>query len=219
MTMDNDNIIDILDADGRANLKPKRYKRKYGNDEPAAGDISELLKMQIKALKSGGGIVKYADDPGGLDCFIQKSVRFLEYINDYNENAELENKPIIVPSIEAWAVFMCISRVTLLNYAKRGENWKTFIETFRNGLQAAKLQMASRGKMPPLIYIFDSVNNGNGYANTSEFKLSSATESEKREVISNLDRGALAKKYGFDDLGAPDAGTGSRIEEQQENPE
>ena len=47
MAMDNDNIIDILDADGRANLKPKRYRRKYGNDEPAAGDLSELLKMQI----------------------------------------------------------------------------------------------------------------------------------------------------------------------------
>ena len=218
MTMDNDNIIDILDADGRANLKPKRYKRKYGNDEPAAGDISELLQMQIKALKSGGGIVKYADDPGGLDAFIQKSVRFLEYVNDYNGNAEQENKPIIVPSVEAWASFLCISRVSLLNYEKRGGNWKTFIETFRNGLQAVKLQMASRGKMPPLIYIFDATNNGTHYANTSEFKLSD-TESEKREVISNLDRDALAKKYGFDDLSAPDARTGSGIEEQQENPE
>ena len=216
--MDNDNIIDILDADGRANLKPKKYKRKFGNDEPAAGDISELLKMQIKALKSGGGIVKYADDLSGFDAFIQKSVRFLEYIDSYNENAEQENKPIIVPSVEAWASFLCISRVSLLNYAKRGENWRTFIETFRNALQAVKLQMASRGKMPPLIYIFDATNNGANYANTSEFKLSD-TETEKREVISNLDRGALAKKYGFDDLGAPDAGTGSRIEEQQENPE
>lgn len=216
--MNESDIIDILDADGRASLKPKRYKRKYGNDEPAAGDLSELLKMQIRALKSGGGIVKYADDTAGFDAFIQKSVRFLEYVNDYNENAELENKPIIVPSVELWACFLCVSRVTLLNYAKRGENWKTFIETFRNGLQAAKLQMASRGKMPPLIYIFDATNNGANYANTSEFKLSD-TESERREVISNLDRDALAKKYGFDDLGAPDAGTGSGIEEQQENPE
>lgn len=215
----------IADFDGRDNVKPKRYRRRYGSAEPAAGDISELLNMQIKALKSGGGTVKYADDSAGFEAFYQKSVSFLEYVQEYNSNAELTGTAVIVPSVEAWACFLCISRSTILNYEKRGGSWKAFIDTFRNSLQAVKLQLASRGKMPPLIYIFDTVNNGKGYANTSEFKLSTG-DAEEEQQTRVPDMKQLMQRYGFGSLGAEDTAiynpedkTGSRTDEQQDIPD
>ena len=90
----------------------------------------------------------------------------------------------MIPDIEAWAVFLGITRQTLWTYEKRGSEWRDVIEYYKGVIQATKKQLALNYKVPPAVFIFDSVNNHN-YLNVSEYKMTQLTPAAETE--NNID--------------------------------
>ena len=156
------------------------YVRKVGEgfeyEAACADDLESLLTLAVQSAR-GNGICKYPHTAEGLALFKEKSVRFLEYIRAQNRIADDEGKRRLVPSIEAWACYCGISRQTILEYQKqRSQDWRDFVIWMKNTIQGCKAQLAICGKVPPVVYIFDSVNNA-GYVNTSEVKVSPIEDS------------------------------------------
>ena len=156
------------------------YVRKAGEgfeyEAACADDLESLLTLAVQSAR-GNGICKYPHTSEGLALFEEKSIRFLEYIRAQNRIADDEGKRRLVPSIEAWACYCGISRQTILEYQKqRSQDWRDFVIWMKNTIQGCKAQLAICGKVPPVVYIFDSVNNA-GYVNTSEVKVSPIEDS------------------------------------------
>ena len=91
-------------------------------------------------------------------------------------DANKENEEKLIPDIEGWCIFLGITKQTILNYAKRSQNWADTIEYIKESILAAKKQLAFRFKIPPVVYLNDVSNNHN-YLNTNEFKLVTSSES------------------------------------------
>lgn len=156
------------------------YVRKAGEgfeyEAACADDLESLLTLAVQSAR-GNGICKYPHTAEGLALFKEKSIRFLEYIRAQNRIADDEGKRRLVPSIEAWACYCGISRQTILEYQKqRSQDWRDFVIWMKSTIQGCKAQLAICGKVPPVVYIFDSVNNA-GYVNTSEVKVSPIEDS------------------------------------------
>lgn len=165
-------------------FREKEYKRKRGagggfDAERASGDdIDAVLRLAIETAESGK-IHGYSNDDAGLAEFKKRSIDFLRYIREQNTIADEEGKRRLIPSIEAWGMYCGVSRQTILTYQKcRSEGWQNFIIWMKNSIQGCKTQLAHCGKVPPLIYIFDSVNNS-GYENTTSVKVAPLSETIK----------------------------------------
>ena len=179
-------------------LGKKNYKRQHGTGFELAGDVTgddlhDLLVMASDTLRRSG-TAKYTDDIAGLESFKTRSIACLDYLREQNDNGGS-----LTPTVEGWCAYAGISRVTLMHYEQRSERWSEFIGYFKNVLMACKLELASRGKMPPIVFVFDATNNGQRYYNTSEFKLSQTmpevntlTMKESPESIASRYRALLA---------------------------
>ena len=185
-----------FDAD---RFREKDYKRKQGanggfNAERARGDdIESVVTLAIETAE-GNKIHGYSNDDAGLSEFKRQSIDFLKYIREQNQIADDEGKRRLLPSIEAWATFAGISRQTILTYQKcRSEEWQDFITWMKNALQGCKSQLAHCGKIPPLIYIFDSVNNS-GYQNTAQVQVTPIAEKEEKHLTSETPE-QIAERY------------------------
>lgn len=147
-----------------------------------AGDPSTaLIDMGITSL--AGRPPSYTDDEQGLQMFMDRTVDYFRHIKAVNENRETEQ--MLLPDIESWAVYLQITRATIWNYRKRrGGAWADYIDRVKTLILAQRKDAVSRFKMPPMTYIFDVVNNFEGYYNTSEIKISAEHEAEEKTVDS-----------------------------------
>lgn len=133
------------------------------------GDMTASLTLAIDSLKRYGGMpYKYPPTQEGLELFGQRSQDFFDYVARLNSNPEIEKKLIL--DVEAWCVYLGISRKTLFEYDKRGGAWSEYIQYVKNVINESKKQLALNYKIPPVLYMFDAANN-HDYANTSEFKI------------------------------------------------
>lgn len=152
-----------------------------------ADDMTAILDMAIgQATARVGRPCVYSPDKEGLEQFINKSIDYLEYVKAVNQDKEAEQR--LIPDIENWAVFMGITRNTLLNYEQRGAEWRDCIQLYKENIAAVKKQLALKFKIPPVIFALDFTNN-HGYVNSNEFKLTAthapetAAEALERELM------------------------------------
>lgn len=180
-------IEDKLQARMTSSLRNK----KRGECEPIkTGDMTASLNLIIESVvKYHGRQCKYPPTSKGLDDFVQKSIDFFDYCNEVNADPELEKK--LIPDVESWALYLGTTRTTIFEYEKRGGEWSEAIAFFKNAIGSAKKQMALNGKIPPVLYIFDSTNN-HGYVNAAEFKMEAKTTVQtseqtqlERELVDN----------------------------------
>lgn len=156
------------------------------------GDLTASLDLALFSLKrTGGRPFKYEPTEEGLERFTQESVDFLDYCNEVNKDMEEGQK--LIPDVEAWAVYLGITRATIFEYEKRGGEWKKTIDYFKNIIAQGKKELALNGKMAPVLYMFDSANNHN-YINTNEFKItatSTVINSEQSQIEQEITNNGL----------------------------
>ena len=142
-------------------------------------DTTAILDMALEvATARMGRPAEYPESKQGLENFIQRTIDYFEHVNATNSNPELKQK--IVPDIESWSCFLGISRVTLWSYAKRGSEWEKTIDYYKGVIQAVKKQLAYNYKIPPAVFVFDSVNN-HGYLNVTEYKMTTTVQTDTKQ--------------------------------------
>lgn len=163
--------IDTYKRDERGVRRMGAYAKKYSkvdNEPGQMADLGALLDVSIEQIgnREQGRPPTYSCTDEGMHDFLEATKRYFEYIRDANS----VNEEKLYPDIEGWAVFIGITRQTILTYAKRNDAWKEAIEYIKDAILAAKKQLAFRFKIPPVVYLNDVSNNHN-YLNTSEFKI------------------------------------------------
>ena len=134
-----------------------------------ADSLQAVTKLAVSSLKRNKGrLAKYENSDEGLKLFMQKSCDFFEYVNEINN--DLDEQKRLIPDIEGLCLHLGIVRDTLSEYSRRNEEWRNAIASVKQAISFAKKQLAFRGKIPPLIALFDLTNN-HGYVSTSEFHL------------------------------------------------
>lgn len=159
--------------------------------------MQDLLSVSIDRIRNiSAGCIKYEKDTEGLRTFKDASVGYLDFLREQGT---------LTPTVEGWCAYIGISRTTLMKYEQRSEEWSDFIGYYKNILMAAKTELATKGKLPPIIYVFDATNNGSHYFNTSEFKISQKmpeveplTMKESPESIASRYRALLADSTEID---------------------
>lgn len=165
-------------------LQPYKGKTGRGSHKVLpveTGDLKAILDVAIDgSIKRCGRPAVYPDNDKGLDDFVQKSIDYLQYVNDINSNPDIDNK--LIPDVEGWALFLGITRQTVFNYELRGGQWLETIQFYKNAFMACKKQLALTFKIPPVFAIFDAVNNTSArYYNTSQFQITTTQEEESRK--------------------------------------
>lgn len=175
------------------------FKRKHGEGfeivAPVSGDdISDLLELAVATARQHG-VVRYENSARGLEAFRERTLEYFRYIVEQNEKADIESARRLIPSIESLAVFLGISRQTLLNYERtRSEDWAVFIGWAKNCIQAARNQLADLGKLPAIPHIFSAVNSNSGYYNTSEIRVK-PIEDERKDLAATESPQAITARY------------------------
>ena len=149
----------------------KPYKNRGSCLPIENGDLQGITQLCIDSInKHKGKQVVYRTDE--LPRFIDDVNGYFQMLHDSNEGLEPDKQ--LFPSIESLCVYMGFSRNTLNLYSRRNPEWKDCIDHVRNCIASIKIQLASHGRIPAIVHIFDMTNNY-GYCNTSEFKLSAET--------------------------------------------
>lgn len=143
----------------------------------------KLLLQGINALEGSNGRLlnaKFPNTAAGLEEFKSRSIAYLKSVMlECEDSADLQNTPY--PNVESWCAFLNITRMTLSNYAARGEEWRDAIKQVKTVIVSVKSQLADHGKIPPMTWVFDATNNFE-YFNTSEYKLVEETPKEQRAL-------------------------------------
>lgn len=152
-----------------------------------AGDpTTALLDMAITSLS--GRPPAYSNDAEGLQLFQERTVEYFRHLKEVNENRETEQ--MLLPDIESWATFLQITRATIWNYRKlRGQEWQDYIERVKTVILAQRKDAASRFKTPPMVYVFDAVNNF-GYQNTNQVQLVTDQKAEEAAELEDAIEGS-----------------------------
>lgn len=162
------------------------YKKTSWSVEPVTpDDLTASVEMIIESLdRHKSNKAKYDASETGLKRFQEETEQYFRHILKVNADKPEESHNLI-PSVEAWCLYVGISRVTLMKYRQRGGEWEEYIERIKNGIISVKLQLTSTGKLPAIIYMFDACNNGNAYYNTGEYKLPQQREYTESKQLSN----------------------------------
>ena len=173
----------------------KRHGEGYQPVCPVSGDdISDLLTLAVATARQHG-VVRYENSARGLEAFRERVLQYFDYIREQNETADAEDTKRLIPSIESLAMFLGISRQTLLTYEKtRGEDWQAFISWTKNCIQAIRGELADRGKIPAIPFIFTTVNSNAHYYNTSEVKIR-PIEDEQKVLATTESPQAISARY------------------------
>lgn len=150
---------------------PSRDMKPYKqlNKELSADDTQAINSMVNAALKNlGGRPATYPYSEAGLATLIENSLGYFEYVAKANK--QLDEKKQLILDVDSYALFLGISKKTLSEYEKRGGEWARSILLFKDAIAASKKQLIFRGVVPPMVAIFDLVNNHN-YYNTNSFVL------------------------------------------------
>ena len=147
-----------------------------------AGDPTDaLIDMGIASLKRRPPTYSPTED--GLEAFKQRTIEYFQNIKAVNENRD--DKPHLIADIESWCMFLGITRKTLWNYRNgRGGAWADFIDRTKDAILSLKKQQAEHYKTPPMVYIFDAVNNF-GYRNTNQVELVTDKRAEDSAILSD----------------------------------
>lgn len=157
-------------ADGdRLAVYPKGQYTELTKD--SCDPLTAIIDMGIRSL--AGRPPAYADSAEGLALFRQRTVAYFEHLKAVN--TDRENEAVLLADIEGWATFLQITRATIWNYRKRGDDWAFFIDRVKTVILTMRKDAASRFKMPPMVYVFDCVNNFD-YVNTNQIELKTETE-------------------------------------------
>lgn len=148
-------------------------------------DVGAVLNMAIKGIKSYGGRPPvYPPTKDGLEQFKEQTIAYLEHVKSVNLDETMEKK--VVCDIEGWCVFCGITRMTLSTYYKqRGTDWKTFIDYVKEIIAMTKKQNAMTYRTPPMIAVFDLVNN-HSYHNSNEFHITAEQVDNNKIGMKNI---------------------------------
>lgn len=175
------------------------YKRKHGEGfeivAPVSGDdISDLLQLAVATARQHG-VVRYENSARGLEAFRERTLEYFRYIVQQNEKADEQDTKRLIPSVESWAVYMGCSRMTILTYEKqRSDDWGTFIAWCKNVIQSTRSQLADLGRIPPIPFVFATVNSNSGYYNTSEIRVK-PIEDERKDPAATESPQAITARY------------------------
>lgn len=148
--------------------------------EVEADDLIAVTQLAEASLRrTHGRLAKYEDSADGLERFMEKATAFFQYVNEVNSNPDLEKK--LIPDVENLCIYLGITRKTLSMYHRRNEMWADAIDLVKDGIMACKKQLVMTHRMPPLIFIFDSVNNF-AYHNVAEFHLKQDNPIDTSEI-------------------------------------
>lgn len=153
-------------------IKEKEYKRQNFKDYDsnidilsASSDVYDIAIESMERHKTRPPV--YSNDSEGLKLFIDNTLEYLKEIRERNAEAENSKRMRLIPSIEMWATYLGITRQTIHTYETTyNSDFKDFIQRFKNVIAMVKKELAENGKIPPVIHIFDFVNNHN-YLNTN----------------------------------------------------
>lgn len=173
----------------------KRHGEGYQPVCPVSGDdISDLLTLAVATARQHG-VVRYENSARGLEAFRERVLQYFDYIREQNETADAEDTKRLIPSIESLSMFLGISRQTLLTYEKtRSEDWQAFISWTKNCVQAIRGELADRGAIPAIPFIFTTVNSNAHYYNTSEVKIR-PIEDEQKVLATTESPQAISARY------------------------
>ncbi len=166
-------------------VKPFRNKNECLLTE--SDDLQGITSLCIESLKKHKG-KQAIYGLNELPRFIEDVTAYFQMLHDCNE--DLDPNKQLFPSIEGLCAFLGMTRKTFSAYAKRNAEWNEAIEQTRNLIASVKIQLASHGRIPALVFVFDMTNNCD-YYNTSEFRLS--TEPPREEVSPRIDSKILAE--------------------------
>nr|DAW92575.1 MAG TPA: DNA packaging protein gp3 [Bacteriophage sp.] len=169
------------------------YAKKYQKSDDCIGDMNDLdalLTVSIEQLgeRKAGRLSSFPDNQEGMEAFVLATQRYFQYIADANK----KNEEKLIPDIEGWCIFLGITKQTVLNYAKRSQDWADTIEYIKESILAAKKQLAFRFKIPPVVYLND-VSNNHDYLNTNEFKL--VTSNKNNEMTPTRTAAEIAERH------------------------
>ena len=182
-----------------ANTDIKSYKELAKDLEPE--DSVAALSMTNAVLKNlRGRPYIYPPTDQGFDNFRRNSESYFEYLE--NANSQLEQKQQIIPDIEGYCLWLGIHRSTLSTYIDRGGEWESMINLFKDAIAFNKKQLALKGKIPPVMAIFDLTNN-HGYHNANEFKLETMRH-EKERPVRDYNTLPLYQRFGLENLTVSD---------------
>lgn len=151
---------------GTGNDMDRDYKPRKA-DEIQTGDMTAVLSVIRQGVRRFGRPAIYPDTTEGYERFYRHTLEFFDSVDVTNADPSI--KPKMIPDIEAWCVYMGITRQTLMMYERRGGDWGGMIAYFKTAIAAIKKQLAFGYKIPPMVAIFDLTNN-HAYYNTSEFR-------------------------------------------------
>lgn len=167
------------------NEELQNYKGKAGKGvkkcEPLlTGDLTATTDLILNSIEINGGHMRgYPNTTAGLEMFRANCIDFFRYVAELNANPDIERK--LIPDIEAMCTYIGIARATLFTYEKRGTEWKSTIQYFKNVIATAKKQLALNHKIPPVVWIFDAKNN-HGYNDIGEQEQNEATDRIEEEL-------------------------------------
>lgn len=160
------------------------YERGYDGvvTDLVQDDLGAVLNMGINGIKNFGGRPPcYEPTAKGLEEFKEKTIQYFEHVKAVNTDETMEKK--VVCDIEGWCVFCGITRMTLSKYYnQRGSDWKYFIDYVKEIIATTKKQNAMTYRTPPMIAVFDLVNNHN-YHNSNEFHITAEQVTDKANLI------------------------------------
>lgn len=165
--------VQKYDDDGnRLQTFPKGKYEVMTADDPT----NALIDIGIQALRTKPP--KYEPTPEGLELFKQRTIAYFDHLKEVNTNRENEQR--LIADIESWCVYCQITRATLNNYRRgRGEDWAAFIDRTKDLILAMKKDQAMRFKAPPMVFVFDAVNNF-GYRNTNQVELVTDAKADEK---------------------------------------
>lgn len=158
------------------------YERNYGTDvDLVQDDLGAVLQMGIESIRRYGGKPPiYEPTQEGLERFKEQTIQYFEHVKLVNTDENIEKK--VVCDIEGWCVFCGITRMTLSTYYnQRGKEWKAFIDFTKEIIATTKKQNAYTYRTPPMIAVFDLVNN-HQYHNSNEFHITADTTDNSRLI-------------------------------------
>lgn len=138
----------------------------------AKDDLQEIVNLSIQGIRRfRAGRPIYADSDEGLQAFLDDTAKYFEYLQEVNGSDDEGNTDAkkLIPGIEGLCTFIGISRQTLMMYERRSQVWHEAIEYIRTVISGAKLQLAQRFKLPPVVLFFDLGNNA-GYVSANSVR-------------------------------------------------
>lgn len=159
----------------------KPFKNKGECLQLEQNDLQGICQFAIESLKRHGGHnAKYDRTEAERQRFLNDCIAYFQCLYDANQDKEQDQ--MLIPSIEGLCLFLGISRTTLFNYCNRSDDWQETVNMARNAVATARTELATHYKIPPLLHLFDMVNNHKGYYNTSQFVISAEPPQDATQV-------------------------------------